>query len=122
MPALAVELPGAYTTPVPSPCPATLSADDSGDTERIALLQSSSGTTGGGLKLVLLPHRQLTWRYPQPFWWEGPEQVGQWIGQLTLMLAIWALFPLWYTIWPGKQESGRASTTPPTPGERLSKG
>ncbi len=48
--------------------------------------------------------------------------LGQWIGQLTLMLAIWALFPLWYTIWPGKQESGRASTTPPTPGERLSKG
>ncbi len=48
--------------------------------------------------------------------------LGQWIGQLTLMLAIWALFPLWYAIWPGKQESGRASTTPPTPGERLSKG
>ena len=75
MPTLAVELPGAYTTPVPSPCTATLSADDGGDTERIALLQSSSGTTGGGLKLVLLPHRQLTWRYPQPFWWDGPEQV-----------------------------------------------
>jgi len=30
--------------------------------------------------------------------------LGQWIEQLSFVLAIWALFPIWYTIWPGKPE------------------
>ena len=29
-----------------------------------------------------------------------------WIRQLTFVLAIWALFPISYIIWPGKPESG----------------
>ena len=75
IPSLAVELPGDLSAPTSAGITAPL-ADDSGDTERVVLLQSSSGTSGGGLKLVRVPHRQLTWQYPRSLWWDGPEQVS----------------------------------------------
>ena len=76
IPTLPVALPGACVVPTSAGCPPALADDDHGDTERVVLLQSSSGTSGGGLKLVRIPHRQLTWRYPRSLWWDGPEQVG----------------------------------------------
>ena len=35
--------------------------------------------------------------------------LDQWIRQLTLVLAIWALFPIWYSLWPGKPAPGSES-------------
>jgi len=65
---LDVALPGAVSVSI-----AVFAAPLPGDADRLAFLQSSSGTTGGRLKLVRLPHRQLSWRYARPGWWNTPR-------------------------------------------------
>lgn len=45
----------------------------SGSVDAVALLQSTSGTSGGGVKLVERPHRALTWRWAMPPWDATPE-------------------------------------------------
>ncbi|HEY8598073.1 MAG TPA: AMP-binding protein [Thermomicrobiales bacterium] len=72
---LALALPGDAVATDPAGAAAAPAMGDRDNTERCILLQSSSGTTGGVPKLVCVPHRQLTWRYPQLFWWDTPEQV-----------------------------------------------
>lgn len=34
--------------------------------------------------------------------------LGEWIGRLTFVLALWALWPLWYTIRPGRSGGDEA--------------
>lgn len=35
--------------------------------------------------------------------------LGAWIGRLTIVLALWALWPLGYTLWPGKPQTPEAA-------------
>ena len=55
----------------------------------------SCGLLGGGILLVSDPARTAA--------------LGEWIGRLTIVLAIWLLWPLTYTIWPGKPQTPEAA-------------
>jgi hypothetical protein len=35
--------------------------------------------------------------------------LGEWLGRLTIVLAIWALWPIGYTLWPGKPQTPEAA-------------
>ncbi len=41
-----------------------------------AIIQTTSGTTGGMPKLACLPHQLLTWLRATPAWWETADQVA----------------------------------------------
>lgn len=65
---LPIALPGTADTAPPA-------GADLEDADALAVLHSSSGTTGGLPKLVRMPHRQLTWRHASLRWWETTDQV-----------------------------------------------
>lgn len=45
------------------------------DIDAAAAIRATSGSTGSVPKLVVMPHRQLTWRQSAPSWWETPDEV-----------------------------------------------
>jgi acyl-coenzyme A synthetase/AMP-(fatty) acid ligase len=49
---------------------------DGGTVDDPAIIQATSGTTGGIPKLACLPHRLLTWLRATPTWWETADQVA----------------------------------------------
>jgi len=51
------------------------SLPDYRDTEAIAFIQPTSGTTGSMPKLVRMTHRTLTWHRFRHSWWAGPDDV-----------------------------------------------
>jgi len=55
------------------------------DAEAVAILQTTSGTTGGMPKIARTPHRLLTWRRATPSWWESDDDVF-YIAQPSLFM------------------------------------
>ncbi|MDQ2785689.1 MAG: AMP-binding protein, partial [Chloroflexota bacterium] len=56
-----------------------------GTAEAVAILQTTSGTTGGMPKIARTPHRLLTWRRATPSWWESDDDVF-YIAQPSLFM------------------------------------
>jgi len=65
-------LPGASSA---AACVEAMRRSGEGDAEAVAILQTTSGTTGGMPKIACTPHRLLTWRRATPSWWEGDDDV-----------------------------------------------
>lgn len=88
------------------------SLPDYRDTEAIALIQSTSGTTGSMPKLVRMTHRTLTWHRFRQSWWAGSDDVVYRPGiayfpvrDLCELLYAGATFVLSHTTHPARIEA-----------------